>query len=375
MNSVSLLRLAAGASLLFVACDSSTAPPTPSKAATPASPVAGAVPADELILPEEVHFKHLWRLTFEGENAEAYWNPAGDRLVLQRRVPMEEIACDRIFVTDPAGGPLIQVSNGRGVTTCSYFLPDGRHALFGSTQAAHEVCPPKPDMSRGYVWPLYPEYDIYVHDLQTGEEQPLVTGPGYDTEATVSPKGDRIVFTSTRTGDVELWTCALDGSDQRQVTRDVGYDGGAFFSHDGEWLVFRTTAFTPETKDAEVATYRELLDLNLVKPGAMEIMVIRPDGTDRRQVTHLGKANWAPYFFPDDSRIVFCSNHASTKRGMPVFNLYAIDVDGENLERITYGDQFESFPMFSPDGRYLAFSSNRGGARPSDTNVFIAEWQ
>jgi TolB protein len=336
-------------------------------------PIPGADPVDELILEGEVHFKHLWRLTYDGENAEAYWNPAGDRLVFQRRY--EGVDCDRIFATAADDGEVVQVSNGHGTTTCSYFLPDGKSVLYGSTHGEHDTCPPKPDHSLGYVWPCYPEYEVYTQDLATGEERLLAGGPGYDAEATVSPLGDRVVFTSTRSGDIELWTCAIDGSDVQQVTDTLGYDGGAFFSHDGEWLVFRTTQFDADDLEASQQHYRDLLAQDLVKPGDMELMVIRPDGTDRQQVTNLGNANWAPYFYPDDSRIIFCSNHTWTRRGAPVFNLFAVDIDGSNLEQITYGDQFESFPMFSPDGRYLVFSSNRAGVSPTDTNLYIAEWQ
>lgn len=341
------------------------------------SPVAGGVQVDELILPGERHFKHLWRLSWDGENAEAYWNPSSDGLIFQRR--WEGVDCDRIFITTPHpassdGSYLRQISSGRGTTTCSYFLPDGRSVLYGSTQAVHDSCPPKPDMSQGYGWAIYPEFDIYTQDLDTDEERLLIGGPGYDTEATVSPQGDRIVFTSTRSGDLELWTSDLEGGDLFQVTDAVGYDGGAFFSHDGEWLVFRTTAFDESNLAEEHARYKRLLRNNLVRPHSMEIMVVRPDGTERRRVTNLGKANWAPYFFPDDQRIIFCTNHHAGQEAMK-FNLFAIDVNGENLERITFSERFDSFPMFSPDGRYLAFASNRAGAKQGDTNLFIAEWR
>lgn len=341
-------------------------------------PIAGGVPVDELILDGEKHFAHLWRLSWEGENAEAYWNPSSDRLVFQRR--WDGVDCDRIFVTESEPQPSAanffrQVSNGRGTTTCSYFMPDGASVVYGSTHAVHDVCPPKPDMSMGYTWAIYPEYDIYVRDLATGKERVLVDGPGYDAEATVSPQGDRIVFTSTRSGDIELWTCDLEGGDLRQVTDKVGYDGGAFFSHSGEWLVYRTTAFDQSKLEEEHAQFKELLGQNLIRPHSMEIMVVKPDGSERRQVTHLGGANWAPYFYPSDDRILFCTNHHAAGDQAMRFNLFAIDVNGENLERITFGERFDSFAMFSPDGRYLAFSSNRGGANQGDTNLFIAEWR
>jgi len=342
----------------------------------PTSPIPGAEPANHLIEPGETHFKNLWKLTSGGENAEGYFNPAGNRLAFQRKT--DESGCDEINVTDLEGGYHV-ISNGRGTTTCSYFMPDGKSVLFASTQAEHEDCPPRPDMKLGYTWPMYPEFDIYVQDLATGKETLLVGGPGYDAEATVSPKGDRIVFTSTRSGDIELWTCDLEGKNLVQVTDEIGYDGGAFFSHDGEWLVFRTTKFTPGKEAEEIADYESVRDRGLVRPGAMEVMVCRVDGTERRAVTTLGQANWAPYFYPTDDRIVFSSNHDWTGGPSMNFDLWAIDIDGKNLERITtydkgVGRSFDAFPMFSPDGKYLVFGSNRGGAK-GETNLFIAEWQ
>jgi Tol biopolymer transport system component len=191
----------------------------------------------------------------------------------------------------------------------------------------------------------------------------------------VSPLGDRIVFTSSRSGDLELWTCDLDGRDLKQVTNAVGYDGGAYFSHDGQSLVFRSTAFTPGAEAKESAEYKELLTRWLVKPSRMEIMVCKPDGNGRRAVTNLGMANFAPFFFPDDKRIIFASNHADAAGRGRNFDLYAIGVDGKNLEKLTTDAEFDAFPMFSPDGKWLAFASNRGGSKPHETNLFVAEWR
>jgi len=336
------------------------------------SPIPGAGNADDLIEPGEVHFKHLWQVTEGGENAEAYWSFDGNRLVLQRRNEDEGVNWDRIYVMDQAFN-LEQVSPGKGVTTCSYFLPGDRRVVFASTHGYMEEGPPPVDHSEGYVWALYPEYDVWVRDLDADSLPPIASGWGYDAEATVSPVGDRIVFTSTRSGDLELWTCDLDGASLFQVTDELGYDGGAFFSHDGEQLVFRTTAFTPGQEAEEVRQYQELLGQWRIRPHSMEIMLIDVDGTNRRQLTHLGGANFAPFFHPDDSRVVFSTNHHES--GGRNFDLYSISVDTEDLERITTYSGFDSFPMFSPDGRYLAFASNRGGTKQGETNVFIAEWQ
>jgi Tol biopolymer transport system component len=318
-----------------------------------------------------VHFQNLWQITSGGENAEGYFNFAGDRLCLQRRA--DRSTCDAIFVTEP-DGELRQISSGRGVTTCSYFLPGDRTVLFSSTQGESQVCPPPPDYSQGYVWRILPEYDIWLHDLHDGSEQAWITGPGYDAEATVSPRGDALVFTSTRSGDLELWTADIHGKNLRQLTDEVGYDGGAFFSHDGSRIVFRSTRFSEADREAEVGEYRRLLASGLVRPSRMEIMLIQADGTGRRALTDLGGANFAPSFFPDDRRVIFASNHHA--EGPRNFDLFAVNVDGESqLERITTYEGFDSFPLFSGDGRYLVFASNRGGAAEGETNLFVARWR
>ena len=348
------------------------------RAQQPDCPISGAVPVDHLIGKGETHFAHLWQVTSGGENAEAYWSFEGDRLCLQVSNPSMGWNCDRITVTMPDGS-LEQISNGKGVTTCSYFLPGGKNVIFASTRSAHNTCPPRPDHSKGYVWPIHDSYEIYVHTLGGGT-LPLITGAGYDAEATVSPMGDRIVFTSTRSGDLELWTCDLEGKNLFQVTDEPGYDGGAFFSHDGKQLVFRTTAFTPGKRAEEASAYKKLLSKGLVRPSHMEIYTINVNGKQRRQLTHLGKANFAPSFFPDDKRVIFSSNHHDPKRPAMNFDLFAIDVKSGELEQITTlngerGKQFDGFPLFSPDGKYLAFSSNRGDGPAGETNVFIALWR
>jgi len=320
----------------------------------------------------------LWKISSGGENAEGYWSFNGDRISLQRRNEAEGVDCDRIYVTDKLTGELSQVSNGRGVTTCAYFMPGDREVIFASTHADMEGCPPPPDRSRGYVWTLHPEYEIFVKDLERGVLTRFTDSPGYDAEATVSPKGDRVVFTSVRSGDVELWTSKLDGTDLFQVTDTLGYDGGAFFSHGGDQLIFRATEFAPEgSSDADQAQakadYKALLAESLVRPSSMELFTINTDGTNRRQITRLGGANWAPYFTPDDSSVIFCTNHHT--ESAREFDIFMLDLATEGLEQITTYEGFDSFPMFSDDGRWLLFSSNRGGAVEGETSLYLAEWK
>jgi Tol biopolymer transport system component len=321
----------------------------------------------------EKHIKNLRMLTNGGDNAEAYFSFAGDKLVMQIANPEEGIECDQIYVMDlkePGMPEKHLVSTGKGRTTCSYFLPGDSTILYASTHLGGDACPESPEKGEGpYVWPIYPEYDIFIADLDGNIVKQLTNEPGYDAEATVSPNGDKIVFTSTRTGDLELFTMDLDGSNVKQVTDGLGYDGGAFFSPDGKKLVFR--ASRPKT-DEEVKLYKDLLSRGLVQPTNMEIYTCNLDGSDLKQVTDLGNANWAPFYHPSGEKILFSSNHMS-ERGFP-FNLFMINTDGTGLEQITFDESFDSFPMFSPDGSKLVFSSNRYNGGTRATNVFLADW-
>ena len=325
----------------------------------------------------EKHLKNIRQVTFGGDNAEAYWSPDSKWLTFQSNNPKWGLKCDQIFalkVKDAEGKPDFRpqlISTGKGRTTCSYFMPSGKQILFASTHAGADTCPPTPDLRQSgkYLWPIYSTFDIYVSDLKGNIVKQLTTAPGYDAEAVLSPKGDKILFTSDRSGDLELWTMNLDGSDQRQITFDLGYDGGAFFSPDGSRIVFR--ASRPKTAE-EIKEYRDFLAQHLVAPSSMEIYTCKPDGSDVRQVTHLGKANWAPFYHPSGKKIIFSSNHLS-KRGYD-FQLYMVNEDGTGLEQVTSESIFNAFPMFSPDGKKIAFSSNRNNGGGRDTNIFVADW-
>lgn len=326
----------------------------------------------------ERHLKNVRQLTYGGDNAEAYFSPDGKRLAFQSNYKQWMHQCDQIHVMDidrAASDSLYRpplVSTGLGRTTCSYFMPDNMSILYASTHERGSECPPEPERRADgkYLWQVLPSYDIYVADTSHTIVRKLTNRNGYDAEATVSPKGDLIVFTSDRSGDLELWTMKIDGTDLKQVTNELGYDGGAFFSPDGNKLVYRASR---PRRPAEVTEYTELLMQGLVAPTEMEIYTCNLDGSNVQQITKLGKANWAPYFHPSQKKILFSSNHAS-QRGYD-FQLYMINLDGTGLEQITYESIFNAFPMFSPDGKYLSWSSNRNNNGTRDTNVFIAEWQ
>jgi Tol biopolymer transport system component len=336
-------------------------------ARSPAAPSARDAPAaPELAVPGERHLANVRQLTFGGENAEAYFSFDGTRLVFQATPP--GAACDQEYVMALDGSGVRLVSTGKGQVTCGYFFPDDSRLLYSSTHASGAGCPPKPDMSEGYVWALH-DYQLYSARPDGSDVRPLAPAPGaYTAEATVSADG-WIVFTSTRDGDLDLYKMRLDGSSLIRLTRTLGYDGGAFFSADGKRIVFRASRPAP---GAEEEDYRRLLSRRLVRPGRLEIFTMDANGGDVRQVTRLGAASFAPFFHPDGRRILFASN-VGDPRGRN-FDLYIVNDDGTGLERITASEAFDGFPMFSPDGRKLVFASNRNASRPGETNVFIADW-
>jgi len=334
-----------------------------------------AATKDSLIYPEEKHFKSIRQVTFGGDNAEAYWSFDDKQLVFQSNNKAWSVGCDQMFLMNAdetfKGNIPPMVSTGKGRTTCAYFLPDNKHIIYASTHLKQDECPETPLRKNGkYIWPIYDSYDIFIADLEGNIVKQLTNEVGYDAEPTVSPKGDKIVFTSTRSGDLELYTMNIDGSDVKQITNELGYDGGAFFSPDGTKLIFRSSR--PKTEQ-EIKEYKDLLAEGLVEPTNMELYICNADGSDLRQLTDLGNANWSPFFHPSGEKVLFSSNFEA-ERGFP-FNLYLIDIDGKNLERVTHSETFDAFPVFSNDGKYLAFSSNRNNGGGRDTNLFIAEWQ
>lgn len=332
---------------------------------------------DSLSYPEEKHLKNLRQLTFGGDNAEAYWSFDSKMVSFQSNNKSWGLKCDQVFYMKTEGTNLQDgskprlISTGMGRTTCSFFLPGNKTILYASTHLGSTDCPVEPERKPGgkYLWPVYASYDIFVADLNGKIVKQLTNSPGYDAEATVSPKKDKIVFTSTRNGDLDLYVMDIDGKNVKQIINELGYDGGAFFSPDGKKIVFRASRFKTEEQKKE---YQDYLKQGLVAPTAMEIFICNADGTGLKQITNLGKANWAPFYHPAGKKIIFSSNHKGT-RGFE-FNLFMINEDGSGLEQITYDKVFDSFPMFSPDGKKFIFSSNRNNGGTHDTNLFVADW-
>lgn len=324
---------------------------------------------------QENHLKNIRQLTHGGDNAEAYFSPDGKFVSFQSNYKKWGVSCDQIFklvISKAANDTMYKptmISTGKGRTTCSYVMPNGKDILYASTHKGGDSCPPVPEIKGKYLWSVYSTYDIFVASEKGKIIKQLTNSPGYDAEATISPKGDKIVFTSDRSGDLELWTMDIDGKNQKQITNGLGYDGGAFFSPDGKKLVFRSSR--PKT-EPEINEYKDLLSKGLVAPTNMEIYTCNVDGSDLKQITSLGKANWAPFYHPSGKKIIFSSNHHS-QRGYD-FQLYMVNIDGSGLEQITKESIFNAFPMFSPDGKKLIFSSNRNNKGTRDTNLFIADW-
>lgn len=317
----------------------------------------------------EKRIKNIKQLTFGGENAEAYWSSDGKKLTFQSK--RDGRGCDQIYTMNADGTGTKMISNGEGRTTCSYFFNKNKNILYGSTHLGAKECPPNPDFSKGYVWAIYPTYDIFSATADGKNIKQLTNSPGYDAEATVSTDGKKVIFTSMRDGDLDLYVMDTKGKNVKRLTTELGYDGGAFFSPDGKQIVYRS--YHPKTA-AEIARYKDRLANNLIEPTVFEVWVMNADGTNKRQVTKLSAASFAPFFTPDGKKIIFCTNYFASDPRKRNFDLALINVDGTGLERVTYNETFDGFPMFSPDGKKLVFASNRNAAKEGDTNVFVADW-
>ena len=314
------------------------------------------------------HLDNIKQLTFGGQNAEAYWSPDGKRLIFQST--RDKLQCDQIFIMNADGSDQHMVSTGKGRTTCGYFLGDNKHILYASTHEAGDSCPPDADRSKGYVWAVYPGYDIYLATDDGKIQKKLTSAQGYDAEGTVNWKTGKIVYTSMQSGDLDLWTMNADGSGKKQLTKTEGYDGGPVLSRDGKKLAWRANhPATPETEKK----YRELLSENLTSPMKMELLVADSDGKNAKEITNFGCAAFAPTFTPDGKKILFSSNkHNCDGRK---FELFMCNLDGSGLEQVTDFGGFTAFPEFSPDGKKIVFASDKDAKARYEFNIFTAEWK
>jgi len=374
-------RARAAACLTFLAAACAAGPravaPGPAEvpgaagARAPAAPVASAAaaPAPRPADPAERRLANVRQLTFGGENAEAYFSHDGRSLTFQST--RDGRACDQQYVVNVDGTGLARVSDGRGKTTCGWFLPGDQRLFFASTSHAGADCPRRPDPSKGYVWGI-DAFDLYTAGRDGSGMRRLTSYGVYTAEGVLSPDGRRIVFTSLKDGDLDIYTMNVDGTDVRRLTTTPGYDGGPWWSPDGTKIVYRAWHYAPGDT-AGLRAYRELLGQNAIRPNRMELFVMNADGSDQRQITRLGGANFGPSWAPGGRRIVFSSNHKNPRSRN--FDLYLVNLDGTGLEQVTTHGEFDGFPMFSPDGKTLVWASNRFAAKPGDTNLFLADWR
>jgi Tol biopolymer transport system component len=324
---------------------------------------------------ERAFLSRVRRLTVEGKRAgEGYWAPDGKRIVFQsEREPDNPFY--QIYVLDLSTGDTKRISPGYGKTTCAFFRAGSDQILFASTHHDPKSKQLQKDeldfrasgKERRYAWDYDPEMEIYAYAEKTGELERLTNARGYDAEASYSPDGQWIVYSSMRDAYNralseqekkqleldpsffgEIYIMKADGSGQKRLTTVNGYDGGPFFSPDGKQIVWR--------RFDEQGLIADVWMMNL-------------DGSNQRQITHFTSMSWAPYIHPSGEYILFASN----KLGFENFEVYMVDIDGKKEPvRITFADGFDGLPVPSPDGTQLAWTSSRGGDRAGQ--IFLAQW-
>jgi Tol biopolymer transport system component len=318
-------------------------------------------------MPGESHLANIRQLTEEGTQAEAYFSHDGKWITFQ--ATRGDHPCDLQFVMRTDGSNLKRISTAGGKTTCGWFLPGDNRLFFGSTHAAGDACPARPDPSKGYVWGLDP-FDIYTVNRDGSDMRRLTNYGVYTAEGVLSPDGKKIVFTSLKDGDLDIYTMNVDGTNVKRLTNTPGYDGGPWWSPDAKQIVYRANHPTDPT---ELKDYRDLLAARIVRPSKMELFVMNADGSNNRQVTHIGGANFGPSWTPDGKHIIFSSNYKNPRSGN--FELYTVALDGSDLTQITFDEGFDGFPMFSPDGTKLIWGGGRHAKGERDVNLFIADWR
>jgi TolB protein len=330
----------------------------------PGGAPAGApgMSAEEVARLEARHLKDIRQVTSGLARAgEGYFSPDGQSIIFQavpnappsifHRPKPDEDGYQIFLGPLKDDAPATMVSTGKGRCTCSYFHPNGRSILFASTHLnpSTETEPPKgPAYSRTarYRWEFPDAMDIFAADRDGKNLVRLTDTPGYDAEGSYSPDGSKIVFTSFRDGDGEIYIMDADGRNPRRITKAKGYDGGPFFSPDGKRIIYRSD--------------RKGNDL-------LQVYVNNVEGTAERALTSNEFVNWGPYWHPDNRHIIY----ATSRHGHANYELYLMDVDNGSEERITYHEGFDGLPVFSPDGKRLMWTSS-GRTADRKSQLFIA---
>jgi Tol biopolymer transport system component len=325
---------------------------------------------------EQSFLSNTRQLTFEGKRSgEGYFSADGKALTFQSERETDN-PFYQIYVLDLESGDTHRVSPGFGKTTCSFFKPSSDEVMFASTQLDPKARDKQKaelefrasGKERRYSWDYDEQMDIFVARRDGSNIRRLTSAAGYDAEGAFSPDGKKIVFCSLRdayptnklsAADLkrletdpayfgEIYIMNADGSQQRRLTRTPGYDGGPFFLPDGQRIVWRH--FETNGVIADVYT-------------------MKLDGSDARRITDFGCMSWAPFFHPSGEYLVFTAN----KLGFANFELFIVDAQGRGEPvRITYTEGFDGLPSFSPDGKQLTWTSNRGADGKSQ--LYLANW-
>ncbi len=299
---------------------------------------------------ESVCLQQIEQVTFSlmgfDKSGEAYFSPDGKSLIFQA-VPTGEKNY-QIYTIDLETKCLMRVSTGKGKCTCGFYRSDGKKILFASSHESPWLNDKAPEsVSSKYVWELTPYMQIYEAQLDGSSLKPLTSGPFYHAECGYSPDGNRIVYASNESGSMNIYTANADGSNVERLTQtEHSYNGGPFFSPDGQWIVFRSD--------------REEKDL-------LQLFMIRADGSDERQLTHNQHVNWAPFWHPNGKILAY----TTSKHGHSAYQIYLFNIETEEEYRLTYSSTFEGLPSFNKEGTKIAWTSKRGNSAPQ---VFIADF-
>jgi Tol biopolymer transport system component len=315
--------------------------PATRAAAVPPSQSGAAAPAAGVELPSH-------RIPNLPEAAEWYFSRDGKFLVGNAKGPGD--TAHHVYISSFDGTDIRRI-NDKGEDACSYFFPDGKRVLWTSTRDWPDL--PKGNWSDANDYPQGAE--IYSSDTRGGDVRRLTDNKVYDAECVVAPNGKWILFGRQLDGKMDLWTMNVDGSGQKQITfTDDWQEGGAQILADSETIITRAW------KRADQGKGRGMMP--------MQIFTLKRDGSGRKQITDEEGTHWAPYPAPDGRHFVYV-RVLTEAGGRPNWEIYLRDLETGRERRLTYDPAFDGFPSISADGRWMTFSSSRGG-KPGERALF-----